>query len=135
TAGSGTTFATGYAAVLAARHVVEQMKERAALVWEVEPQTVQFEKGAFASTANPELRLSFKALAGQLGDTGGLITGTGSIDPPAPGGAYATDIVDVEVDPETGKVKVLRFTVVQDAGKAIHPSYVEGQMQGGSAQG
>jgi CO/xanthine dehydrogenase Mo-binding subunit len=39
------------------------------------------------------------------------------------------------VDPETGKVTILRFTVVQDAGKAIHPSYVEGQMQGGAVQG
>jgi CO/xanthine dehydrogenase Mo-binding subunit len=135
TGGSRTTFATGYAAVLAAQNVIEQMKARAALVWEVEPQTVQFEKGTFTSTANPDLRLSFKELAAQLADTGGLVTGTGSIDPPAPGGAYATNIVDVEVDPETGKVKILRFTVVQDAGKAIHPSYVEGQMQGGSAQG
>ena len=44
-------------------------------------------------------------------------------------------LVDVEVDPETGKVQVLRCTVAQDAGKAIHPSYVEGQMQGGTAQG
>jgi CO/xanthine dehydrogenase Mo-binding subunit len=43
--------------------------------------------------------------------------------------------VDVEVDPETGKTEILRFTVVQDAGKAIHPSYVEGQMQGGAVQG
>ena len=41
----------------------------------------------------------------------------------------------MEVDPETGKVQVLRFTVAQDAGKAIHPAYVEGQMQGGSVQG
>ena len=45
------------------------------------------------------------------------------------------NIVDVEVDPQTGKVKILRYTAIQDAGKAIHPSYVEGQMQGGVAQG
>ncbi len=42
---------------------------------------------------------------------------------------------DVEVDPETGKVQILRATIAQDAGRAIHPSYVEGQMQGGTAQG
>ena len=36
---------------------------------------------------------------------------------------------------ETGHSKILRYTVFQDAGKAIHPSYVEGQMQGGSVQG
>jgi len=39
------------------------------------------------------------------------------------------------VDPETGKVTILRYTAVQDAGKAIHPSYVEGQSQGGAVQG
>jgi xanthine dehydrogenase molybdenum-binding subunit len=44
-------------------------------------------------------------------------------------------VVDVEVDPDTGKVRLLRATIAQDAGKAIHPSYVEGQMQGGTAQG
>jgi CO/xanthine dehydrogenase Mo-binding subunit len=135
TGGSRTTFATGYAAVLAAKHVIEQMKERAAVIWEVAPGTVQFEKGVFSTSAKTGERLTFKELAEQLSDTGGPITGTGSIDPPAPGGAYATNIADVEVDPETGKVKVLRFTVIQDAGKAIHPSYVEGQMQGGSVQG
>ena len=43
--------------------------------------------------------------------------------------------MDVEVDPETGKVDILRYTALQDAGKAIHPSYVEGQMQGGTVQG
>jgi CO/xanthine dehydrogenase Mo-binding subunit len=42
--------------------------------------------------------------------------------------------VDVEVDPETGKTTILRYTVVQDAGKAIHPDYVEGQFQGAAAQ-
>ena len=39
------------------------------------------------------------------------------------------------MDPETGKVDILSFTAIQDAGRAIHPSYVEGQMQGGAVQG
>src|SRR5207302_5263762 len=73
--------------------------------------------------------------AARLHATGGTIIGWASVDPPGVGGAFATHIVDVEVDPETGKVTVLRYTAVQDAGKAIHPSYVEGQMQGGSVQG
>ena len=55
--------------------------------------------------------------------------------PRAPARASATHLVDVEVDPETGKVTILRYTVVQDAGKAVHPSYVEGQFQGGAVQG
>ena len=41
----------------------------------------------------------------------------------------------MEVDPETGKVQVIRYTAFQDVGRAIHPSYVEGQIQGGVAQG
>ncbi len=52
-----------------------------------------------------------------------------------PGGAFATHVVDVEVDPETGKVTILRYTAAQDVGTAIHPSYVEGQVQGGVVQG
>jgi xanthine dehydrogenase molybdenum-binding subunit len=58
-----------------------------------------------------------------------------TVSPTGSGGAFATHIADVEVDPETGKVDVVRYTAVQDAGTAIHPSYVEGQMQGGVAQG
>jgi CO/xanthine dehydrogenase Mo-binding subunit len=44
-------------------------------------------------------------------------------------------MVDTEVDPDTGATKILRYTVLQDAGKAVHPSYVEGQFQGGAVQG
>jgi CO/xanthine dehydrogenase Mo-binding subunit len=52
-----------------------------------------------------------------------------------PGPAFGGHIVDVEVDRDTGKVTVLRYTAVQDVGTAIHPSYVEGQIQGAVAQG
>ena len=51
------------------------------------------------------------------------------------GNSFAVHIVDVEVDKETGKVDILRYTSMQDVGKAIHPSYVEGQLQGGAVQG
>ena len=61
--------------------------------------------------------------------------GRASVDPPGVGGGYATHLVDVAVDPESGKVTILRYTAVQDVGRAIHPSYVEGQMQGGAVQG
>ena len=79
--------------------------------------------------------MSFKELASQLESTGGSIAGKGSINPKKVGGSFAGSICDLEIDPETGKSTVLNFTAVQDAGKAIHPSYVEGQMQGGSVQG
>ena len=74
-------------------------------------------------------------VAASQSSTGGPITGKGSINASGPGNAFALHIVDVEVDPDTGKVKILRFTAVQDVGKAIHPSYVEGQIQGGAVQG
>ena len=51
------------------------------------------------------------------------------------GVSFATHICDAEVDPETGRTTIKRYTVIQDAGKAMHPSYVEGQYQGGAAQG
>ena len=63
------------------------------------------------------------------------MAGRATVAPRGVGGAFATHIVDLQVDPETGKVTILRYTAVQDVGKAIHPSYVEGQMQGGAVQG
>ena len=87
------------------------------------------------SADEPELKITFKELAEQMNDTGGPIIGRGAVDPKGVGGAFAGLIVDIEADPETGKVDLLRATAVQDAGKAIHPSYVEGQMQGGTVQG
>ena len=74
-------------------------------------------------------------MAERLTETGGPVVGRANLDPAGPGSAFATHVVDVEVDPETGKVTILRYTAVQDAGKAVHPSYVEGQIQGGVVQG
>ena len=82
-----------------------------------------------------ERALTFKELCAQLPRTGGLIQGHADVLPTGVGAAFGCHIVDVEVDPETGKVEILRYTAVQDVGKAIHPSYVEGQIQGGVAQG
>ena len=135
TGGSRVTFATGLAAYRAAEDVKRQSIERAALVWEVDSESLEMENGVISSKPDPELSMSFKEVAGQMNDTGGPIMGRGSFDGKGEGGSYTGNIVDVEVDPETGKLEILRFTVFQDAGKAIHPSYVEGQMQGGSVQG
>jgi CO/xanthine dehydrogenase Mo-binding subunit len=135
TGGSRVTFATGWAVYEAAQDVKRQLIDRAAAIWDVDAGSVAMEKAVISSTSDPELNMTFKELAGQLHETGGMIVGRANVDPQGVGGAFAGNIVDVEVDPETGKVDVLRFTVVQDAGKAIHPSYVEGQMQGGSVQG
>ena len=135
TGGSRTTFATGWAAYEAAQDVKRQMIARAALIWGVDAESIEMEKGVINSKADPELKMTFKELAEQMNSTGGPITGRGSVDPKGVGAAFAGLIVDIEVDPDTGKIGILRATVVQDAGKAIHPSYVEGQMQGGTVQG
>ena len=137
TGGSRVTFATGYAAYEAAQDVKRQMIDRAARIWDVDADSLEMEHAVIKSKSksDPELSMTFKEMAEQLNDTGGPIVGKGTVDPKAEGGAFAGNIVDVEVDPETGKVEILRWTVAQDAGKAIHPSYVEGQMQGGSVQG
>jgi CO/xanthine dehydrogenase Mo-binding subunit len=135
TGGSRVTFATGWAAYEAAQDIKRQMIERAAQIWSVKPDEVAYDAGVLRCRTAAGKKLNFKELAAQLHATGGTIVGRASVDPPGVGGAFATHVVDVEVDPDTGKVIILRYTAVQDVGKAIHPSYVEGQMQGGTVQG
>ncbi len=135
TGGSGAAFKTGWACYEAGQHVKRQMIDRAALLWDVSADDVELVDGVFQHTSDPELHISFKELAGELPSTGGPVVGSANMDPKGAGSAFCTNIVDVEVDPQTGKVTILRYTAIQDAGKAIHPSYVEGQMQGGAVQG
>jgi len=135
TGGSRTTFATGWAAHDCAQDIKAKMIQRAATIWEVEAGDIELVDGAFQHRSDPALKLTFKELAGRLNGTGGPVSSQVSVNPSGAGGAFSTHIVDVEVDPETGKVEILNYTAVQDAGKAIHPSYVEGQMQGGVVQG
>ena len=135
TGGSRTTFATGWASYEAAQEIKGKMIERAATIWDVSAEDVDLVDGVFQHKSDSDLKMSFKELAAKLNSTGGPISSQVSVDPRGAGGAFATHIVDVEVDPETGKVEILRYTAVQDAGKAIHPSYVEGQIQGGVVQG
>ena len=134
TGGSRTTFATGWAAILAAEDVKTQMVERAASIWDVPVEEVEYDSGVIRHRSE-ELRFTFKDLARQLYNTGGGITGTASLDPTGEGNSFGVHVVDVEVDPDTGKTQILRYTAIQDAGKAVHPSYVEGQIQGGAVQG
>jgi CO/xanthine dehydrogenase Mo-binding subunit len=135
TGGSRTAFDTGLAAMAAAEDVIRQMSARAALIWEVQEEDVSFRDATFICNKNPADRLTFKELAGRLLRTGGPITCSAASSTGGVGPIIAGNIVDVEVDPETGKVDILRCTAFIDAGKAVHPSYVEGQMQGGTVQG
>jgi xanthine dehydrogenase molybdenum-binding subunit len=133
--GSRITFDTGRAAIAAAQEVIKKMNDRAALLWEVQLEDVEFVDGTFICTKNTDDKFSFKELAGKLMATGGPVTCSAMDSQGGVGGALAANIFDVEVDPETGKVDILRSTVFLDIGQAAHPAYVEGQMQGGTLQG
>ena len=135
TGGSSVAFKTGWASYEAALDIRQQMIERAARIWDVSPDLVAYDNGVISHKSDPELKLTFKELAARLNGTGGPVTGRGNVSPAGVGGAFAVHIVDVEVDPDTGKVDIVRYTAVQDVGKAVHPSYVEGQIQGGAVQG
>src|SRR5262245_2501922 len=133
TGGSRVTFATGLAAYKLGLDLVEQMKDRAARLWECKPEEVAAEGGVFSRNGE---RLSFKELASKISQKNlPPVMGRASVAPEGSTNGFGTHICDVEVDPETGKVTILRYTAIQDAGKAVHPSYVEGQMQGGAVQG
>ena len=133
TGGSRTTFSTGLAVVAAAEKVRDEMVKRAAILLETEPEKIEFDAGTFKNGAGKSL--SFQEVAAAQVRTGGSITASASSNPRQVGPAFAGHIVDVEVDPETGKVEILRYTAFQDVGTAAHPSYVEGQIQGAVAQG
>jgi CO/xanthine dehydrogenase Mo-binding subunit len=126
------------AVVQAARDMVRQLRERAAKVWEVPVDAVEWhDGGARAAGAKPGeiLIMSLAEIAKNAGKTGGPIVSNAAINAQGAGPSLATHLVDVEVDFETGKVSIVRYTAIQDAGKAVHPSYVEGQIQGGAVQG
>ncbi len=138
TGGSRVTFAAGMAVSQVTEKVIQTLRERAAIVWDIEVDAVVWENGEArpaGSNAGDFEPLSLADLAAKAAATGGPITGQISINAQGAAPAFATHICDVEIDPETGRVDVLRYTAVQDVGRAIHPSYVEGQIQGGVAQG
>ena len=135
TGGSGVAFKTGWAAHEAAQDVKQQLVERAALIWDTDVDEVEYVDGVLRHKADTELQLTFKDIAARLAGTGGPVVGRANLNPGGASGSYSANIIDVEVDPETGKVDILRATAFQDAGTAIHPAYVEGQIQGGMSQG
>lgn len=153
TGGSRTTLATGGAVILAAEKLVEELKKRAAAMWQLDVEQVEWRDGkAIASSGvgiddliekdqegtavQPALQeLTLEQLAAQAGHTGGPLTVSSSHHAHNAQPSFAVNICDAEVDKDTGKVTVHRFTCIQDAGKAVHPAYVEGQMQGGAVQG
>ena len=136
TGGSRVTFAVGQAVCLACDQVVAQLCERAAKIWDIEVSDVEWLAGSAVNRKSGKAEsLSLAEIANVAGKTGGPISGQSSSDVQGAGPGFGTHICDVEVDPETGRTTVIRYTAIQDVGTAIHPSYVEGQLQGGAAQG
>ncbi|MEL6280295.1 MAG: xanthine dehydrogenase family protein molybdopterin-binding subunit [Pseudomonadota bacterium] len=138
TDGSRVTFAVGLATIKAARDAIEKMCARAAALWGIPADAVVWEDGC-AKPAGPNAGehepMTLAEIAAVASETGGPIAGHYEVNADGAGVSFATHVCDVEVDPETGATKVLRYTVFQDAGKAVHPAYVEGQFQGGAVQG
>ncbi len=138
TGGSRATFSSGMAVVQASEDIIRQACARAAMVWEIDPEAVTWESGLIKPSgpnAGEFEPMTLADIAKHANKTGGPIAGHAQINAQGAAPSFGTHVVDVEVDPETGKVDILRYTVLQDAGKAIHPAYVEGQFQGGAAQG
>ena len=137
TGGSRVTFATGMAVVQAAEKVVTDLKRRAALLWDCPVDQVEWTDGtAHCSDASKDAKpMSLKQIAGRSAKTGGPIGAEVSLNAQGAGPGFAVHLCDIELDPQTGRSTVLRYTAAQDVGRAIHPSYVEGQVQGGAAQG
>ncbi len=134
-AGSSASHKSGWAAYQAGLDVKRQLIERAARIWGVAQEQVDFTNGMAFHNTDTELKMTLAELAALLNSTGGPITGRGNVNKGGWAGTFTANLVDLEVDTETGKVDILRYTAFQDAGKAIHPGYVEGQMQGGTVQG
>jgi CO/xanthine dehydrogenase Mo-binding subunit len=138
TGGSRVTFATGMTVINACNKVIEEMCTRAAKLWKVDRADVIWEDGharPAGKRAGEFEPLSFKAIAAKRTATGGPITASASINAEGQAPGFSAQFVDVEVDPETGYVKILRFVAAQDVGRAIHPAYCEGQIEGGVVQG
>ena len=138
TGGSRVTFATGLAVINACEQIIDDLRARAALIWDVDADAVAWEEGhakPASSNVGDFEPLSLKDIASKFSATGGPIAATGKVSASGQAPGFSTQFCDVEVDPQTGRVTILRFVIAQDAGRAIHPSYVEGQMQGGVVQG
>ena len=138
TGGSRATFAAGIVVTKSTEKVIDILRQRAATLWKIDPEAVVWENG-HARPAGPNAGkfepLSLADIAAKANATGGPINAGVSLNTEGAAGGFGTHICDVEADRQTGRVLVTRYTAIQDAGRAIHPSYVEGQMQGGVAQG
>src|ERR1700753_470760 len=138
TGGSRVLFASSIVVTQSTETIINTLRERAARIWEIDPEAVKWENGA-AHPVSPNAGqfepLTLAELAEKAPQMGGPIGAGVQLNTQGAEGGFGTHIADVEVDVDLGIVRVIRYTAIQDVGRAIHPSYVEGQLQGGVSQG
>lgn len=142
TYGSRTTAVSGSAVKLAAVRVKAKAKTLAAHLLGASEDDLDWDGGGFATRADATQRKGFAELALMANLAWNMPAGlepgleaTASFDPPNFVYPFGTHICTVEVDVETGEVKILRYLAVDDCGPLINPMIVEGQVHGGVIQG
>jgi CO/xanthine dehydrogenase Mo-binding subunit len=136
--GSKITYTTGAAVVAAAREARQQVLALAANELEASIDDLEIVDGAVQVRGVPSKAIPLSKIAGETMHYGGKsapVFAQGRIAQTASAPAFSAQLVDVEVDKETGEVKLHKLVIIQDAGKAINPLAVEGQMMGGGVQG
>jgi CO/xanthine dehydrogenase Mo-binding subunit len=150
TSGSRSVFHMGNAMLSAAGDLARRLTELAAPLLGVAPDALEFRDGAVCDTGSDRMLCAQEVIRRRFGARGSTVQGEGSFAPP---GAqppdketgqtpkmsafwmYATHVVDVEVDLDTGRIKVLKVVAAHDAGTIINPDGAEGQIEGGVVQG
>jgi CO/xanthine dehydrogenase Mo-binding subunit len=137
-AGSKTTYTVGRAVKLAAEDARRQMLEIAARRLEAAPEELEMADGVIRLNGSDEKTIDFRRI-GRI-TTGfaaphAAIVGTGTISTRKMAPGFTAQAAEVEVDTDTGEITLLGFAIAQDAGFAINPLSVAGQMEGGASQG
>ena len=138
TGGSRVLFASALVVTESTKQVIDILKDRAAKIWNIDKEAIDWENGVAkpaGDNAGKFKPLTLAEIADQATPTGGPIGAGHQVNTVGAEGGFATHICDVEVDVELGIARILKYTAIQDVGKAIHPAYVEGQLQGGVVQG
>ena len=137
-AGSKTLFTVGRAVKQAAEDARQQLFSIAAERLEANPDDMESTGGEIRVKGSPDKSIPFKRLAGITTGFGALyppVIGRGAISARNQAPGFTAQACEVEVDTDTGDVTVLRWFSAQDAGLAINPLSVAGQIQGGTTQG
>ncbi len=133
---SRTTYVAGMAVRKAALEVKRQLSEIASEMLEARPEDLAWEAGRITPKGSPEKALPVARVARYAQHTKAVsIMGTASHQPPHNAPGFEAHFAEVEVDTETGRVKILKIVAANDVGGAINPRDCEGQIEGGVVQG